>query len=220
MVAGTAHAYGDDGAFSTVVALVLAPIAVTATARVGRRLAGRGFGLAAAAMYVLLPALGRIYVFADYRSTFDHRALPDLLGLRATPAFALGVLLAVVLAFTPRALAAALGAIAIIVSLIVWGAHDLVGVKNGLHETAWSITMLEWLVVAGVLGAARRSAWLAVGLGGWLVATALHAAHQGYANAAFWQSLAAAMPAIAVLLSAIGLLVPRLRPAPAPSHAP
>jgi hypothetical protein len=210
-------AYGTDGALSTLAALVLAPVAVGATYRVAHMLAGETFALAAAAVYVALPALGSVYMLSTYRSTFAHEALPDLVGLRATPYFAAGVLVAVVAGLRP-AVTAALGAVLLVAALAVDGVTGFEDVRNGLHETAWSITMLVWLGVAGVLGAARRAPLVALGLGGWTAAAVLHGVDRGYDHAAFWQALAAATPAIAVLLSALALLVPRLRALPARAH--
>ena len=184
-------AYGTDGMASTLGALVLAPVAVVSTAAFARRVAGQRFAIAAAAAYVVLPLLATRFMLVTYRSTFDHQALPDLVGLRATPWFALGVLLTAALAVAPRRAAGVSGAVAAVAALILWGTADLASIRNGLHETAWSITLLEWFIVAGFIGAARRNGWLAVALVGWLLAIILHAAHVGYDNAAFWQSLAA-----------------------------
>jgi hypothetical protein len=215
VVAAVAAAYGTDGRLSTAVALLVAPAAVVATFVLAERLAGTAFGLAAATTYVVLPLLGTIYMFATYRSTFTHDAIPELVGLRATPWFALGVALAVLAPVRVTAPAfIALGAVA-----VVQGAGDLSTIQAGLHETAWSITMLVWLVVAGVLGALRRSRSRAAILAGWLAFAVFHGARGGYDGAAFWQSLSIATPAIAVLLSSIGLLAPRLRAAPAPRRA-
>jgi hypothetical protein len=215
VVVAIAAAYGRDGALSTLAALALAPVAVTTTWLLADRLAGRRFAAAAAAVYVLLPALGTLYMLGSYRSTFRHDALPNLVGLRGTPWFALGIALALV----ALARGSAVAFLAAAVVAAVKGAGDLGAIRLGLHETAWSITLLEWLVLASVFGVARRAPVRAVVLGGWLVAAVLHAARQGYDGAAFWQSLSVATPAIAVLLSSLWLLVPRLRPAPAPTRA-
>jgi hypothetical protein len=222
VVAAIARAFGTDGAASTLGALALAPVAVLATAALGRRVAGERFAVAAAVAYLVLPLLAHRFMLGTYRSTFDHRALPDLVGLRSTPWFALGVLVTAALAVAPRRAAGVAGAVAAIVALIVWGTGDLASIRNGLHETAWSITLLEWFFVAGLIGAARRNAWLGVGLAGWLLAVIIHAAHIGYNDAAFWQSLSAGAPAAALLLSSLVLLVPPLRrprTAPSSSHA-
>jgi hypothetical protein len=208
VVAFVAAAYGSDGTLNTVVALLLAPVAVALTRRLGGRLAGARFGVAAAIVYIFLPLLGRIYALSTYRHTFMHQAVPNLVGLRGTPWFALGLALTVLALFRAASLLFVVGAI---VSLIM-GTSDLAGVRAGLHETAWSVTLLAWLGIAGVIGAARKSIAIAATLSGWLVLAILHAARQGYADAAFWQSLSVATPAIAVTLTSLGLLVPPLRP--------
>ena len=209
VVAGVAVAYGTDGPFATAAALLLAPVAVLLTKRLGMHLGGERLGVAAAVVYILLPVLGTVYALGNYRHIFTHEAVPALVGLRATPWFALGLVLAALALF--RA-AAVLFVIAAVVS-IAMGTAGLGTVRSGLHETAWSITMLAWLGIAGVIGATRRSVTLAASLAGWLTFAVLHAARQGYDDAAFWQSLSVAAPAIAVTLTSLALLVPPLRPA-------
>jgi hypothetical protein len=214
VVAAIGLAYGTDGPLSTAVALVLAPVAVVLTGRLAERLAGRRFGDLAAVVYVLLPVLATATTLATYRSTFVHRALPDLVGLRGTAWFALG--LAIGVAALSRVTAPLLAVTGVVSIAVYWS--DLSGIRIGLHETAWSIAMLEWLAVAGVVGAALRSPMRAAGLGGWLAIAIGLAARSGYDGAAFWQTLALAAPAIAVLLSSLWLLVPPLRLAPAPTN--
>jgi hypothetical protein len=209
VVVFVAVAYGTDGPLSTVAAIVLAPVAVALTRRLGRRLVDDRFGVAAAIVYILLPALGRLYALADYQSTFTHEAVPNLVGLRGTPWFALGLVLAAMALFR---VSAVLFVVAAVVS-IAMGTGDLAGVRAGLHETAWSVSLTVWFGVAGVIGAARKSVAIAASLAGWLVLAVLHGARQGYADAAFWQSLSVATPAIAVTLTSLELLVPPLRPA-------
>jgi hypothetical protein len=214
VVGAVAARYGTDGALSTVAAVVLAPIAVGLAYSLGERLAGERFGLVAAAVYVALPFLGVLYMLSTYRHTFAHEAIPDLVGLRATPWFALGLALGAAALFRPPAVVfATFGAFE-----LVSGFGYLGGIRTGLHETAWSITMLEWLPIAGTLGAARLSWLRTLALAGWLAFAVAHGARQGYDGAAFWQSLSIATPAIAVLLSSLTLLVPRLRPLPAVAH--
>lgn len=209
VVAGVAVAYGTDGPLSTAAALLLAPVAVLLTKRLGATLSGERFGVAAAVIYILLPVLGTLYALGPYRHTFTHEAVPALVGLRATPWFALGLVLT---ALALARAAAVLFVIAGVVSIAL-GTGDLRTVRDGLHETAWSISMLAWFGVAGVIGATRRSVALAASLAGWLTFAVLHAARQGYDNAAFWQSLSVAAPAIAVTLTSLALLVPPVRPA-------
>ncbi|MGH3003572.1 MAG: hypothetical protein ACRDM1_13085, partial [Gaiellaceae bacterium] len=162
--------------------------------------------------------LASIYMLSTYRSTFTHTALPDLVGLHGTPWFVLG--LAIALVATVRRLGPVLFVAGVTWFALSWG--DLGAIRSGLHETAWSIALLEWLVLAGIVGAGRRSLLRSAGLAGWLGFAIGHAAGRGYDGVAFWQSLSIAAPAIAVLLSSLGLLVPRLRPAPAarPADAP
>ena len=209
VVIGIAAAYGTDGALSTAAALLLAPVAVVLTRRLGEKLGGERFGTAAAVVYILLPALGTLYALGTYRHTFTHQAVPNLVGLRATPWFALGVALTAVALVR----AASILFVAAAIVSIAMGTSDLSAVRNGLHETAWSVSMIAWFGVAGVIGATRRSVAIAASLAGWLVLAVLHAARQGYDDAAFWQSLSVAAPAIAVTLTSLELLVPPFRPA-------
>lgn len=210
VAASTGHATTLDFA----AALVLAPCASVATLAAGRRLGGRRFGLAAAFVYAGLPLFGLAYSLSEYRHTFTHDALPQLVGLEAPGRLAIGVLLVAALATLPRWALCGAGAIAAVVAIVVWGTHPLSGVRSGLHETVWSIAFIEWVAVAGVIGAATRSARLAAALAGWLVFVVLHAAHGGYGDhAEFWSSLAPATPALALTISSLALLVPRLRPA-------
>ena len=57
-----------------------------------------------------------------------------------------------------------------------------------------------------------KLSFCAIAIGGWLLAAIVWAAHRGYADAVFWESIAVAVPAGALVLSSLGLLVPRLRP--------
>ena len=215
VVAVIGFAYGTDGPLATFVALVLAPAAVVLTWRLADRLAGARFADLAALLYVLLPALAAVTMLSTYRSTFLHRAVPHLVGLRGTGWFALGLAIGVAALF--RASAPVLAVTGLV--LLVGSFGDLSAIRVGLHETAWSIAMLEWLALAGVVGAALRSRTRAAGLAGWLALAVALAARRGYDGAAFWQTLALAAPAIAVLLSSLWLLVPPLRLAPAPTSA-
>ena len=217
---GVATAYGAAGAASVAGALVLAPVAVACVYLHGVRLAGSRFGYGAAGAYVLLPLAAVAYFVPAYRPTYTHEALPSLLGLEHTAWFALGVAIAAASLVPPARALAAVGVAAAVAALLVWGTAPLGDVKVDLHEGAWSIGFLEWIVVAGVVGAARRSPWRATFLAGWLVLFVLRAAHRPFETGEFWSALAPALPAAALLVAAIALLVPRLRPAPAPARAP
>ncbi|MCW2963340.1 MAG: hypothetical protein JWO17_592 [Actinomycetia bacterium] len=211
----------SSGSFlKTAVAIVLGQCTVIGIAFSGRRLSGPRFGAAAALVYAVLPLLGIAYSLTTYRHIFVHEALPELVGLRHPLLFAVGAVTAVVFAFVPRQLLGLAGICAGVAALAIWGVGPLSDLRIGLHETAWSITFAEWALVAGILGVARRSGLFAVGLGGWIAFVLLRAAAQGYADAAFWKGLAPATPALALLLSAVWFLVPRLRPAPLPYRAP
>jgi hypothetical protein len=212
-------AMSDRSLFAVAAGIVLGQATVVGVAFSGRRLASLGFGAAAAAVYALLPLLGIAYSLATYRHTFVHAALPVLVGLRHPAWFAIGAATTLVFAFLPRQLLALAGLAAVVAGLVAWGTAPLTDLRAGLHETAWSITFGEWALLAGLIGAARRSALMAVGLGGWVVFVVLRAAAQGYADAAFWKALAPATPAVALLLTALWFLVPRLRPTPSPSQA-
>ena len=222
VVALVAATQTTDGAVSVVVALLLAPVAVGATARIGGRIAGARFAVTAAALYVLLPLLANRFMLADYRSIFDANALPALVGLQHTWVFAVGVAAAVAVALLPRVFAAAGGVLAFVIAAAAWQFAGVGRLAPGFHESVWSVALIEWLLVAGILGVLLRAPLLGVAIGGWLLTVILWGAHRGYADAVFWQSLAAAVPAGALVLSSLALLVPRLRSAkrraPAPSE--
>jgi hypothetical protein len=191
-------------------AAVLSGVAAFVVSLHGRRLAGAPFGAAAGAAVVLLPLLGIVYALPSYRPTYEHDALPSLVGATHTAWFALGVGLAAAFLVVPRQAIALAGVAAAAAAVAVWGVASLTDLKNGLHENAWSVTFTGWLVVAGVAGLARRSPWIAAGAGGWLVVFVLRGAHRPFAHGAFWQALAPAAPAAALLFVAIALLVPSL----------
>ena len=214
-VAAIAHDQPTDGALAVVAALVLAPVAVAVTALAAWRLAGPKAATAAAVVYVLLPLLGNRMMLGTYRSTFDRHALPALVGLHATGTFALGLVLVAVAALAPARVAAAGGAALAVVALVLWGG-SLGTLPPHFHETVWSVTFAEWLIVASVLGAMRRSVERGVAFGGIAIAVIAFGAHRGYDNGLFWATLAAAAPAAAVLLTSLWFLVPGRRPARAP----
>ena len=189
--------------------IVLAPVMVVVVGLNGRRLAGDGFGRAAAVVAVVLPLAGAVYALPVYRPRYTHHALPSLVGLDHSAWFALGVALGVAALVVPRTMLAAAGAVGAIAAIAVWGLAPLGDLKNAFHENEWSVTFTEWLVIAGALGAARRSVWTMVWLIGWLGFFVLRAAHEPFADGQFWAALAPAVPSAALLVAAIGLLAPR-----------
>ena len=211
---------GAANVIAGIVSLCLAPVAVWAVAGLAGRLGrGAGFAATAAVVYAVLPLAAYGYFLAPYRRLYLHEAAPSLVGLHAPAWFAVGVALAVVAVRAPAAVLATVGALAAVVAIAYWGTGPLHDVRNGLHETAWSITFLLWLVLAGVIGLARRSLLLAATSAGWLIFFVLRAAHAGYADGAFWQGLAPVLPVAALLLSSLWLLVPRLRPSASAGRA-
>ena len=83
----------------------------------------------------------------------------------------------------------------------------------GLREYTWSNRVLQWLPIAGTIGLARRS-WPAAALfGGWVGAFVLAeagSADRPVKSGAFFLAFLPALPALAVLVAAIPLLVPGL----------
>jgi hypothetical protein len=104
-----------------------------------------------------------------------------------------------------------------VVAAVLWIDTDWTTLYNNLHESTWSPTLVSALPFACALGVWLRSPWSAAVLGGWLGFFVLRGVHHPYGGGAFWTGLAAAMPAVAVLIASLGLLVPRLRPEPAPA---
>jgi len=209
----------DKGGLTLLAALVLAPIAVGATVALAARLGGRRLAVAAAVVYVVLPWLGRRYFYSSFLTVYDHKVMPALVGLEHTGWFALGVGVAAVLAFAPERLSTAAGVLGATVALVAWVDGPWGNLWTNFHETTWSQTLLAFLPIAALVGVARKSPWLAAALAGWLAILILRGLDRDYRAGGFWLSIAGAAPAIAVLLSSLAYLVPRLRAARAPDPA-
>ena len=110
-------------------------------------------------------------------------------------------------------LAAAGGLLAFVVTAGLWQFGGLGHLPPAFHETVWSVSLVEWLLLAGILGGLLRAPLWSAAIGGWLLAALLWGAHRGYDGAVFWRSFGVAVPAAALVLSSLALLVPRLRPA-------
>jgi hypothetical protein len=94
-----------------------------------------------------------------------------------------------------------------------WGNLD--ANQDGIREFFWSVRVLEWLPLAGVLGVARRSPPLAVLLGLWF---GLYLVFRGtdpdvaIGTGTFFLAFLPALPAYVLLVAAIPLLAPPLPP--------
>jgi hypothetical protein len=219
VVAVTAATQPTSGALAVLAALVLAPVAVVAVARAAARFAGGRFPLAAAIVYVLLPFIGNRFVLGQYRAAYDRNALPALVGLQHTGLFALGVLAVAAAALAPERVAAAAGAVVLVVALVVWHPSGLGDVQPFLHETAYSVALPEWVLAASIVALVLRRPYLGAAVGCLAIAAVLRAAQQPLDDQGFWRELGVLAPLGAVLLSGLWLLVPRLRPARARTAA-
>jgi hypothetical protein len=217
VVADVAATEPTDGTFSVALALLLAPVAVWAVAGIGARVAGPGFALGAAIAYAVLPFAARHYFYGSLLQVYDRSVLPELVGVRGTGWFALGVALAVGVRALPERLAGAAGLVAALVAAALWVNTNWTVVYGNFHESTWSPTLLCLLPFACVLGAGLRSPWVGTALGGWLAFFVLRGVHRPYTGGGFWVALAAAMPAAAVLIASLGLLLPRLRRSAVPA---
>jgi hypothetical protein len=216
VVAAVAVTEPTGGALAVVVSLLLAPVGVWAVAGIAERIAGTGLGLLAAGLYVVLPVTARVF-FANtpqdaLRAGFDHQVLPSLVGTRAPGWFALGIGVAVVVRLVSPKLTGPAAVLAAVVAGAVWLEAPWTRLYDNFHETTWSPTLVCALPLACLIGVALRSPWTAAALGGWLGFFVLRGVHHPYGAGGFWTALAAALPAIAVLIAALGLLVPRLLP--------
>lgn len=136
--------------------------------------------------------------------------------------FLLGPALACALALALREAAAfAAAAAAPLLALAMWRGTGWIDVSwtafdanmAGLREYLWSNRLLQWLPVAGTIGVARRSLPAAGLLGGWFGAFAFSegaSADLAVANGSFLVAFVPALPAFALLVAAVPLLVPTL----------
>ena len=121
-----------------------------------------------------------------------------------------------------------------LVVLLLWRARgpdgvDLGGIGSALsvhwsrvsytftwvREYFWSLHVFEWLVVAGVIAIARVSPVKAVFFGAWFFAFLLSRGGDpglDIREGTLWPAFAPALPALAVLLGSIPLLLPKLGP--------
>jgi hypothetical protein len=81
----------------------------------------------------------------------------------------------------------------------------------GVREYTWSLRMITWVLVAGVIALARRSGAVAVLIGGWLASFIVVKGTSTAVNVSdgsFFRFMTAAFPAFFLELAALPLLVP------------
>jgi hypothetical protein len=122
-------------------------------------------------------------------------------------------------AFHRSAAALALGASTAPVASLDWHRYihlDWRHLKDNMYyirEFTWSLRLITWALIAGLIGLARRSAPVAVLIGGWLACfIVLKGTNSGInvKDGSFFRYLAPAFPAFFLGLAAIVLLVPVL----------
>ncbi len=94
---------------------------------------------------------------------------------------------------------------------------------DGIREHFWSVRLIEWLVLAGIIALARRSLTAAVLVGGWLAVFLVVKGSYGGADVedgSIFRVMMPAFPAFVLVLASLPLLVPHLpsklrQPAPA-----
>ena len=210
-LAVVAVAHHSDVSFgaSYVGALALAPFASMAVALITRRVGPRT-AIAAGVVYAALPFAGRLYFYGAFLKVYDREVMPSLVGLEHTGWFAVGVVVAVAVGLAPERASGIASLVTVAVAAVAWIDVSWSRLYGDFHETTWSPTLLCYLPLAGVIGLATRRPWLAAAIGGWFGVLLLRGVHKPYYEGGLWLSLAAATPAIAVLLTSLALLVPPL----------
>jgi hypothetical protein len=135
--------------------------------------------------------------------------------------FLAGPVLAYPLARRPKALGgfAAVAALGVVATLVVrdvdpgldvsWAAFT--GNMDALREHLWSNRVLQWLPIAGAIGLALRSPPVAALVGGWFGAFAVAegaSPNLPVGDGSFFLAFVPALPALALLVAALPLLVP------------
>lgn len=81
----------------------------------------------------------------------------------------------------------------------------------GIKEHFWSMRVIEWLVIAGLIGLARRSLTAVLVVGGWFAAFVVTKAtyqHGGVADASIFRLMMPSYPAFIMLLASLVYLFP------------
>ena len=203
--------------------LVLVPALVGAAWWLGRRLAGRIGGVVAPLAVTFVPVFGVPYATDAFRETYVDRVLTLAVGVADGWSLAAGALLLVAVALLVhggrrfRVAGAGLGAAVLTVAAL----HEGVGLDvssdafeanmAGLREFTWSNRLLQWLPLAGAIGAARRSPLAALLLAGWFGAFALAwgaSPNVDVGDGSFSRALVPALPAFSLLVVSVPLLIP------------
>jgi hypothetical protein len=82
----------------------------------------------------------------------------------------------------------------------------------GIKEHFWSLRVIEWIVVAGLIGLARRSVTMLLVVGGWFAAFVLTKgtyAQAGIEDASLFRIMMPSYPAFVLLIASLVFLFPR-----------
>ena len=208
--------------------ILLAPALIGAAWWHGQNLAGRLGGIVAPLAVTLVPVLGVLYADERIRGAYVDRVLTNAVGISEGGGFAVGALLLVGTALVVaglaerryRACSAAGVALALAVLAVAATRHGIgLDVSRsafdanmaGLREFTWSNRVLQWLPLAGAIGAARRSPLTGLLLGVWFGAFALaYGASPNFdiGDVTFFNAFVPALPAFSLLVACVPLLVP------------
>jgi hypothetical protein len=95
--------------------------------------------------------------------------------------------------------------------------HHLNLQLQAIREHFWSVRVIEWLVVAGLVGLARRSVTVFLVVGGWFAAFVVTKGtyvHSNIEDASLFRLMMPSYPAFVLLLAGLVFLVPGPRRAP------
>ena len=185
----------ESGEFPAMVLLLVAAVLCVRSYRRGGRVAALLAGLAAGAA-AMVDAAALLFVPAALVGLAVSRRPPRLL------AFALGLAPALVVV-----LARGTGK-----SIEAGNWDDLEHNFTFIREYFYSLRVLEWLPVAGVVAIARRSFPTAILVGGWLFAfLAVQGSSSDVLDGSFYRVMLPALPAYVLLAASIPLLIPAPR---------
>ena len=168
------------------------------------------------------PAVRRALPFyGPFVEVYERVVAPALVGLRSPAWFALGVAIALGIALAPLRPAAVAGIAALGVALVLWVDTNWTTLYDNFHETTWSPTLLSLLPFACVLAVGLRVP--GARRGARRLDRLLHPPRRRPAATQTAASGSPSRPRLRprpLLLTSLGLLVPRLRPARAPAPPP